>query len=68
MIKIRDLHKNFDEKVVLRGVDLDIYDSEKLVVIGRSGCGKSVLLKLILNLLRPDKGYILVEDIAIKRV
>lgn len=68
MIKIRDVHKSFDSKVVLRGVNLDIFDSEKLVVIGRSGCGKSVLLKLILNLLNPDKGYILVEDIAIKKV
>jgi len=68
MIKVRDIHKSFDQKVVLRGVDLDINDGEKLVIIGRSGCGKSVLLKLILNLMHPDKGYILVEDIAIKRV
>jgi len=68
MIEIRNIHKNFGEKIVLRGVDLDIHDGEKLVIIGRSGCGKSVLLKLILNLLRPDKGYILVEDIAIKKV
>lgn len=68
MIKIRDLHKRFENKIVLRGVDLDVYDGEKLVIIGRSGCGKSVLLKLILNLLHPDKGYILVEDIAMKKV
>jgi phospholipid/cholesterol/gamma-HCH transport system ATP-binding protein len=68
MIKVRDIHKRFDEKVVLRGVNLDIFDGEKLVIIGRSGCGKSVLLKLILNLLQPDRGYILVEDIAMKKV
>lgn len=68
MIEIRDIQKSFENKVVLRGVDLDVYDAEKLVIIGRSGCGKSVLLKLIMNLLKPDKGYILVDDIAIKKV
>jgi len=68
MITISNIKKYFDSKVVLRGVDLEIYDGEKLVIIGRSGCGKSVLLKLILNLLYPDDGYILVDDIAIKRV
>ena len=68
MIQIRDLQKSFGEKAVLRSVDLDIYDSEKLVIIGRSGCGKSVLLKHIINLLQPEKGYILVDDIAIRRV
>ncbi|MGD9899316.1 MAG: ABC transporter ATP-binding protein [Calditrichaceae bacterium] len=68
MIIIRNIVKSFDEKSVLRGVDLDILDGEKLVIIGQSGCGKSVLLKLILNLLQPDSGYILVDDIAIKKV
>jgi len=68
MIQIRNLQKTFGEKAVLRSVDLDIYDSEKLVIIGRSGCGKSVLLKHIINLLQPEKGYILVDDIAIRRV
>ena len=68
MIEIRGIEKSFENKVVLRGVDLDVYDGEKLVIIGRSGCGKSVLLKLIMNLLKPDKGYILVNDIAIKKV
>lgn len=68
MIIIRDIVKSFEEKSVLRGVNLDILDGEKLVIIGQSGCGKSVLLKLILNLLQPDNGYILVDDIAIKKV
>ncbi len=68
MIKIHDLHKSFDGKVVLRGVDLEINDGERLVIIGRSGCGKSVLLKHILNLMQPDKGYILVDDIPIRKV
>ena len=62
MIEIRGVEKSFESKKVLRGVDLDVYDNEKLVIIGRSGCGKSVLLKLILNLLKPDNGYILVDE------
>jgi phospholipid/cholesterol/gamma-HCH transport system ATP-binding protein len=68
MIQINDLHKSFGEKVVLRGVDLEVFDGERLVIVGRSGCGKSVLLKHILNLMEPDKGYILVDKIAIRRV
>lgn len=68
MLEIREIEKSFGDKHVLRGVNLDVYDSEKLVIIGRSGCGKSVLLKLILNLLQPDNGYILIDDIPIKKV
>ena len=68
MIEIRGVEKSFESKKVLRGVDLDVYDNEKLVIIGRSGCGKSVLLKLILNLLKPDNGYILVDEMAVKKV
>ena len=68
MIQIRNLHKRFEEKTVLRGVNLDVYDGERLVIIGRSGCGKSVLLKHIINLMQPDKGYILVDEIPIKKV
>lgn len=68
MITIYNLHKSFDGKVVLRGVDLEVHDGEKLVIIGRSGCGKSVLLKHILNLMQPDKGYILVDNIPIRKV
>lgn len=68
MIKIVELKKSFEDKVVLRGVNLEIYDGEKLVVIGRSGCGKSVLLKHILNLMQPDDGYILIDDVPIKKI
>ena len=68
MIEIVNLKKSFDGKVVLRGVNLKIYDGEKLVIIGRSGCGKSVLLKNILNLMQPDEGYILVDEVPIKMV
>jgi phospholipid/cholesterol/gamma-HCH transport system ATP-binding protein len=68
MIEIINLKKLFNGKPVLRDVNLKIYDGEKLVIIGRSGCGKSVLLKNILNLMQPDAGYILVDDVPIKMI
>ena len=68
MIEVVNLKKSFDGKIVLRGVNLKVYDGEKLVIIGRSGCGKSVLLKNILNLMQPDDGYILIDDVPIKMV
>lgn len=58
IISIRDLHKRFGRAQVLRGVDLDVRECETLVIIGRSGCGKSVLLKHITGLYRPDSGTI----------
>ncbi|MBD3178731.1 MAG: ATP-binding cassette domain-containing protein [Candidatus Latescibacteria bacterium] len=59
MISIRNLEKNFGDNVVLAGIDLDICRGETLVVMGRSGCGKSVLLKNITGLIKPDRGQIL---------
>lgn len=61
MIEIKNLHKSFGSKKVLSGVDLNIHDGETIVIIGRSGCGKSVLLKLIVGLLSPDEGFVKVE-------
>ena len=58
VIKIRGLEKAFEDYAVLRGIDLDLDQGENLVVLGRSGSGKSVLIKLISGLLRPDKGSI----------
>jgi phospholipid/cholesterol/gamma-HCH transport system ATP-binding protein len=60
-ISVRDLHKGFDGNQVLRGVDLDVEKGRSLVVIGGSGTGKSVLLKCIIGLMRPDRGSITVE-------
>jgi len=60
-IRIRGLHKSFGDKVVLDGLDLDIGAGESVVVIGGSGSGKSVLLKCILGLLRPEAGTIEVD-------
>jgi len=66
VVKIRGLEKSFGDYDVLRGIDLDLYQGENLVVLGRSGTGKSVLIKLISGLLMPDKGTIdvLGHDVA----
>jgi phospholipid/cholesterol/gamma-HCH transport system ATP-binding protein len=61
MIEIRNLHKAFGAKRVLNGVDLRINTGETVCVIGRSGCGKSVLLKHIVGLLEPDEGTVFVD-------
>ncbi|MCW2260995.1 MULTISPECIES: ABC transporter ATP-binding protein [Sphingobacterium] len=58
VITIRGVSKSFAENHVLRNVDLDLYRGENLVVLGRSGTGKSVLIKLIAGLLQPDVGSI----------
>jgi len=58
VIQIRGLYKAFGDMKVLRGIDLDLYQGENLVVLGRSGTGKSVLIKIISGLLRADKGQV----------
>lgn len=61
MIETRNLTKNFGQHVVLDGVSFRIEKGESVVIIGRSGCGKSVLLKLLIGLLRPDAGEVLID-------
>lgn len=58
VVAISGLKKSFDENHVLRGVDLDLFKSENLVVLGKSGSGKSVLIKLMVGLLKQDEGTI----------
>jgi len=58
MIVIRGLEKSFGANKVLRGIDLDVHKGENVVVLGRSGTGKSVLIKIIAGLLKPDKGTV----------
>jgi len=65
MIRVVDLHKSFGEKRVLQGVNLRLKHGETLVIIGQSGCGKSVLLKHIIGLLKPDRGKIFVDGVDI---
>jgi phospholipid/cholesterol/gamma-HCH transport system ATP-binding protein len=65
-IAVRGLKKSFGPKVVLDGIDLDVGVGESVVVIGGSGTGKSVMIKSVLGIIRPDEGTILVdgEDIT----
>lgn len=58
VITIRDLYKSFGTNHVLRGVDLDLHKGENVVVLGRSGTGKSVLIKIISGLLKQDTGTV----------
>lgn len=62
MIEIHELHKSFGNKKVLDGINLKINKGETTVIIGRSGCGKSVLIKHIVGLLEPDSGWVQVEN------
>ncbi|MGH7443189.1 MAG: ABC transporter ATP-binding protein [bacterium] len=61
MIEVRGVHKAFGALKVLRGVDLDVHDGETLVVLGSSGGGKSVLLKVIAGLLNADAGTVRID-------
>jgi phospholipid/cholesterol/gamma-HCH transport system ATP-binding protein len=58
MIEIINLHRSFGNNAVLKGINLNIETGETIVIIGRSGCGKSVLIKHIVGLLEPDEGYV----------
>ena len=62
IITIKDLHKSFGSNVVLDGFDLELYEGENLVVMGKSGSGKSVMIKCVIGLEQPDSGSILVMD------
>lgn len=62
MIKIENLHKAFGAKKVLQGVDLEVKEGETITVMGGSGTGKSVLIKHMVGLLKPDNGRIFVDN------
>jgi phospholipid/cholesterol/gamma-HCH transport system ATP-binding protein len=62
MILVRDLKKSFGDQPILDGVSFDIPSGDSLVIIGRSGSGKSVLLKHVIGLLRPDAGMVMIDD------
>lgn len=61
MISARNLYKSFGDKSVLKDVSLDIFDGETLAIIGRSGSGKSVLMKHLIGLLKPDSGEVFID-------
>ena len=60
-IRVRGLHKSFPPQHVLRGIDLDIERGKTNIIIGGSGQGKSVLMKHLMGLLKPDRGHIYVD-------
>jgi phospholipid/cholesterol/gamma-HCH transport system ATP-binding protein len=62
VVKVENLTKRFDELLVLENVSIDVFRTENLIVFGRSGSGKSVLLKCIIGLMKPDNGDILINN------
>jgi len=60
VIIIRDLYKSFEDLDVLKGVNLNVFKGENVAVLGKSGSGKSVLIKIIIGLLKPDQGEVIV--------
>jgi len=67
-IALKDVHKSFGPKSVLRGVNLEVMPAESMVVIGGSGTGKSITIKSVLGLVKPDKGEVWVDDIRADKV
>jgi len=67
LIEIHNLYKSFGSNEVLKGVTLQLYENENLVILGKSGSGKSVLIKCIVNLLEKDKGTIKVYNIEVDK-
>jgi len=66
VVQVEDVYKAFGERKVLNGVSLDVYRGENVVVLGKSGTGKSVLIKIIAGMFKPDKGdvFVLGEDMC----
>ena len=68
MIKISHLNKSFNDQLVLEDINLEIQAAEIVVILGQSGSGKSVLLKHLIGLLRPDSGSIMINDTDITQL
>ncbi|MGB5377877.1 ABC transporter ATP-binding protein [Muriicola sp.] len=66
MLEIRDLHKSFGDNHVLNGFNMKLHKGENLVIMGKSGSGKSVMIKCLVGLMQPDSGYISVMGKEIK--
>ena len=68
VISISKLYKSFEDNHVLQGIDLELHKGENVIVLGRSGSGKSVLIKIIVGLLKPDKGTVKVFGKQIDKI
>jgi phospholipid/cholesterol/gamma-HCH transport system ATP-binding protein len=68
MIQVIDVHRAFGNQQVLRGINLRVEDGEILAIIGRSGSGKTVMLRLLIGLVRPNRGQVLIEDTDITKL
>lgn len=58
VVEVKDLNKSFGDRVILKNVNLELYENENLVILGKSGAGKSVLIKCMIGLIKPDSGYV----------
>ncbi len=67
MIEVKDLYKSFGKNPVLLGVSLAVSDGETITILGKSGSGKTVLLKNIVGLMRPDRGSVLIDGLNVSR-
>lgn len=68
MIQVQNIYKSFSGRAVLQDVSLDIHEGSTQAIIGQSGSGKSVLMKHLIGLLRPDRGRVLVDEIDIEKI
>lgn len=68
MIEVEDVWKSYGDLEVLKGLNLKVETGETLVILGRSGVGKSVLLRLLLGIEKPDKGRICIDDVCVNEL
>ena len=66
IIQFRHIVKNFEDQVVLKGIDLDIYENEFVTLLGPSGCGKTTLLRILAGFLEPSEGEVIFNGQDIK--
>ena len=68
LIKFRNIVKEFDGTIVLKGINLDIYENEFVTLLGPSGCGKTTLLRILGGFLEADEGVVIFDDEDIKEL